>query len=63
MMRQMSREDYIYCEDCKEFVDLWKYGDIDDTGHANHNWRFVSEKELKECIQDCWEMGCFREGE
>ena len=58
MLKQMRREDYIYCPDCNTYVDLWKYGDIDDTGHADCNWRFVTEEEVKACIDDCWEEGC-----
>ena len=57
-MEQMSKEDYIYCEDCKEYVDLFQYGDIDNTGHSEHKWRFVDEEELKVCIHDCLEEGC-----
>jgi len=50
-----GNEDYIYCEDCNMFVDLWKYG------HENCKWRYVTDKELAECIEDCEQAGCFRE--
>ena len=56
-----GNEDYIYCEDCNMFVDLWKYGSIADTGHENCKWRYVTDEELAECIKDCREAGCFRE--
>ena len=54
-------KDYIYCEDCKEYVDLWKYGTIKDTSHKDCNWRYVTEEELKICVEDCEENGCFSE--
>lgn len=57
----MKTTDYIYCEDCKEYVDLWKYNNIKDTGHSNHKWRFVTEEELRNCIKDCLKEGCFEE--
>jgi hypothetical protein len=56
-----STDDYIYCEDCKEFVDFWKYGDIESTGHAKHKWRHVTPEELQNCVKDCVEDGCFEE--
>ena len=58
---KMATKDYIYCEFCKEFVDLWKYDSIEDTGHDECKWRYVTDKELKECIKDCKESGCFKE--
>lgn len=58
---KLKTTDFIYCEDCKEYVDLWKYDSIDDTGHADHNWRFVTEEELSDLIKDCKEFGCFDE--
>ena len=59
---EMKTTDYIYCEDCKSFVDFWKYvHNIKDAGHEFHNWRIVTEEELKECIKDCKEDGCFNE--
>lgn len=53
--------DYGYCEDCEEFFDLWKYDSIEDTGHADHNWRHVTKEELAGCIEDCKTDGCFEE--
>lgn len=61
MIKQMKKEDYMYCEDCETYVDLWKYGDFENTGHKDCKWRFVNEEELKECIKDCIEDGCFEE--
>lgn len=57
----MNTTDYIYCEDCKTFVDLWKYGSVENAGHKHCRWRYVTEEELKRCIQDCIEVGCFSE--
>lgn len=54
-------KDYIYCEDCQMFVDLWKYDSIEDAGHGEHSWRYVTEEELEECVADCEESGCFEE--
>ena len=56
-----STQDYIYCEDCKEFVDFWKYGRIEDTCHDECNWRFVTYEELKGCVESCKEEGCMDE--
>ena len=66
-MTRITREtatinDYIYCKTCNTFVDFWKYDhDIEASGHKNCNWRYVTEKELKECISDCEMSGCFDE--
>jgi len=55
-------KDYIYCEDCKEFVDLWRYDhSIKATGHEGHRWRYVTEQELAQCVEDCKRFGCFKE--
>lgn len=59
--REMKTTDYIYCKDCKQFVDLWKYDSFEDTGHKGCDWRFVTKKELKECISECKKDGCFQE--
>ena len=56
-----TTRDYLYCSDCKTFVDLWAYDSIDDTGHADCNWRHVTEDELDDCVGDCAEFGCFEE--
>lgn len=55
----MKTTDYIYCEECEEFVDFYKYGSIEDTSHANCKWRYVTEEELKQCEEDCRKDGCF----
>ncbi len=57
---EVTTKDYIYCSDCGMFVDLWKYDDIKDAGHGDCNWRYVTEKELKQCIKDCLLSGCFK---
>lgn len=44
------------------FVDFWKYDhNIKDAGHEGCKWRYVTEEELKECVSDCEENGCFEE--
>lgn len=57
--QEITIEDYIYCKDCKEFVDLWKYTDLKDTGHKGHRLRGLTEKEFNQCLIDCEECGCF----
>lgn len=58
----MTNKDYIYCEDCKMLVDFWKYEhNAVDAGHGGCNWRYVTDEELKECIEDCEKSGCFAE--
>ncbi len=57
----MTTQDYVFCEDCKMVVDLWKYDSIDDAGHAECNWRHLTEEELPEAVADCEEAGCFDE--
>jgi hypothetical protein len=55
-------KDYIYCEDCDEFVDFWKYNhSLEDCGYENCKWRYVTKKELKGCIKECEEWHCFDE--
>jgi hypothetical protein len=57
-----TTKDYIYCEDCKEFVDFWKYDhNLENAGHDGCKWRYVTEEELKECIASCIEWHCFEE--
>jgi len=58
-----QQTDYIYCPDCKCYVDLWKYNSIEDTGHSECNWRYVSQAELVECVDNCVADGCFVENE
>ena len=59
--KKLTVKSYIYCEDCKEFIDLWKYDCIEDTGHDKCKWRYVTEKELKKCVADCEKNGCLKE--
>ena len=55
----MKVTDYGYCKDCKTYFDLWKYNNIEDTGHSECNWRYVTKEELKQCIKECKTMKCF----
>ena len=57
----MNTTDYIFCEDCNTWVDLWKYDSIEDTGHAQCHWRYARPEELPDLIRDCKDSGCFRE--
>ena len=54
-------KDYIYCKDYKEFVDFWKYDSIEDTSHEGCSYRFVTKKELKNCVNSCKAEKCFEE--
>lgn len=54
-------KDYMYCNDCNTYVDLYKFDNIEDTGHETHDWRYVTEEELKQCVEDCKENECFNE--
>jgi len=54
--------DYIYCEDCQEFVDFWKYNhNIIDAGHNGCSWRYVTKEEPADCVEACDDCGCFEE--
>lgn len=55
----MECTDYIYCEDCKQYVDFYKYENMTDTGHRDCNWRFITDSELEERVSECEENGCF----
>jgi hypothetical protein len=59
--KKLTRKDYVYCEDCEEYIDFWKYDSIEDTGHSECKWRLATEKELKECIDECKKNDCFKE--
>lgn len=52
-------QDYIFCYDCDEFVDLHRYDKVEDTGHEACKWRYVTEEEFEVCVEDCKEFGCF----
>lgn len=54
----MDNKDYIYCEDCEEFVDFWKYDDILETGHSKCNWRYATHKEVIQIIKWCEQNVC-----
>jgi hypothetical protein len=51
----MNVNDYFCCLDCQEFVDWWKFKDLEDTGHEGHKVRNVTLEELRECVADCEE--------
>lgn len=55
---QMTIKDFIYCKSCDTYFDLWKDRKSE---HLKHNFRYVFKKELKECIKDCEDDGCFKE--
>jgi hypothetical protein len=61
---EMTVNDYLFCVDCEEFVDWWKYRDLEDAGHEGHKVRNVTPEELKECVADCKETidRCDEEG-
>lgn len=57
----MTVKDYIYCEDCEEWCDFWQYNhDIEDAGHKGCNWRYATEWELPQCVNDCLNDRYFR---
>jgi len=59
---QLTNKDFIYCEDCETYADFWKYDhNIENAGHEDCNWRYVTDEELKGCLKDCEEEGCLNE--
>lgn len=58
MVKKFVKEDFIYCNDCDEFVDLWNYDSIEDAGHATCDYRYVDYSEMIECLSDCIDEGC-----
>lgn len=52
-MRTGTVKDYIYCIDCNEYIDFFKYDCILDTDHPECNWRYVNKGEYEECLKDC----------
>lgn len=56
--QELGVTDFIYCHDCRQYSDLYQYGDVESSGHANCKYRFVTEKELKNCVNDCIEFQC-----
>jgi len=60
-MPNKTVKDYIYCEDCNIAVDMWKYDSLEDSGHKDCKWRYVTAQELKELVEDCKANGCFKE--
>lgn len=59
--KEMKTTDYIYCNDCQEYVDFWKFDSIEDTGHEDCNWRYVTSEELKKLVDNCIKEGCFEQ--
>lgn len=59
--KDIKTTDYIYCKDCQEYCDYWKYGCLKDTGHEGHKVRYVTKTELKSLKESCLEDGCFKE--
>lgn len=55
--RGMTKEEYGYCEDERIYFDLWRYGDIESSGHGTHKWRYVNDKELRTIIKEELEDG------
>lgn len=61
-IKSITKDDYLYCEDCKMIVDFWKYDfDLKATGHENCKTRRLTDEEFKIATQDCAEAGCFVE--
>lgn len=50
----LTCKDFIFCEDCQEFVDLFNQS-LNDAGHGKCHWRYVVLRELRECVRDCEE--------
>ncbi len=53
----MATEDYGFCEDERIYFDLWRYGDIESSGHGGHKWRHVNDMELRSIIKEDLEDG------
>lgn len=50
---------WIECIECKMFIDYFAYDyDIEYAGHEHHQWRYVTKKEGKELLKECWKDGC-----
>lgn len=57
----MKVTDYLFCEDCQEYCDLYKYDNINNTNHQGCNWRYVTEEEKQDLVRNCEADGCFCE--
>ena len=58
----IRKSDYVYCETCEMFVDLWRYDwSLRDAGHLGHKTREPTDEEFRECVGDCARSGCFDE--
>ena len=59
-IRTMRQTDYMYCEDCEMFVDIFLYDhSIEEAGHGGCVWRYATPEELAACVRDCEAYGCF----
>jgi len=58
---KMSRNNWRYCERCKQVFDLWKYDSLEDAGHEGHKLRMLTDEEYAEALKECEEHGCFEE--
>lgn len=57
----LSNRSFLYCGDCRTYVDLYNYDSLEDTGHAECGWRYVTDEEFDELVADCLEEGCISE--
>ena len=56
--KKLSTRDFIYCETCETYVDLFRFDCLEETGHGECNWRFVNQIELPVLAQECAAEGC-----
>lgn len=57
----LEKEKWLYCIDCDTVFDMYKYDNIEDTGHSECNLRKLTQKEKLEAYKECKEEGCFKE--
>ncbi len=60
--RGMVKEDYARCEDERVYFDLWRYGEIESSGHQEHKWRYASDEELRAIIKEELDDGYLKFG-
>jgi len=60
-IKQITPEDYRFCEDCNMVFDYWKYDSLEDAGHEGHKVRKVTEQEFWDAVEQCRKGGCFKE--
>jgi hypothetical protein len=56
--RSLKTSDFIYCETCETYVDLFKFDSVEETGHGECAWRFVNPIELQVLSAECRAEGC-----